>query len=211
MGQIKTRLAALLLALIMLLSGCGESTGDSPANSPSPAESGTPSKIGKAPSLAGLSGSSTVPQDELSAEEERLFARMGLEEDETRELTGEHMNEIKESVASMRAAYVAGPGGKDPLVEERDWIVYTSRISEENLSNQEAVLYRRLDNLCLSYLESSALSGVKCQFSNGNVWDVTDTVSFGDLGLSSEQAKRVAYWFKWNHPQYYFIGNGNAT
>ena len=208
MGQIKTRLAALLLALVMLLSGCGESTGESSANSPPPAESGTPSEISKEP---GLSGSSSESQDELSAEEKRLIARMGLEEAETRELTGEHMNEIKESVASMRAAYVAGPGGKDPLVEERDWSVYTSGIGEENLSNQEAVLYRRLDKLCLSYLESSALSGVKCQFSNGNVWDVTDTVSYGDLGLSSEQAKRVAYWFKWNHPQYYFIGNGSAT
>ena len=84
MGQIKTRLAALLLALVMLLSGCGESTGESSANSPPPAESGTPSEISKEP---GLSGSSSESQDELSTEEKRLIARMGLEEAETRELT----------------------------------------------------------------------------------------------------------------------------
>ena len=47
------------------------------ANSPPPAESGTPSEISKEP---GLSGSSSESQDELSTEEKRLIARMGLEE-----------------------------------------------------------------------------------------------------------------------------------
>lgn len=204
------RLMALLLALAMLLAGCGGQAEDGPAENPS--ETVTHSEtISIAP--AETPSNAPEPSEEPSPpseEDAALLARTGLAAGETRELTSDHVNEIKGSVASMRAAYVAGPGGKDPLVEERDWNVYTSRIGAEKLSNRETELYNRLNKLCLDYLKSSALSGVKCRFSDGTTWDVTDTVSFSDLGLSKNQAKNVAYWFKWNHPQYYFIENGAA-
>lgn len=212
----KPRLAALLLALVLLLAGCAAPAEEDSSAEPPP-ESGTLSGISGAPSMDGLSGGAIVSQNEppvepSGAEEDaRLLARTGLVEGETKALTGDDVNEIKGSVASMRAAYVAGPGGKDPLVEERDWSVYTSSIGAEKLSNREAEFYNRLDKLCLDYLSSSALDGVKCRFSDGTTWDVTDTVSYGDLGLSPKQARNLAYWFKWNHPQYYFLTNGTAT
>lgn len=148
-GDGLTRLLALLLALAMLLAGCGGPAEDSSAEPPS--DSGAPSETGGTASSDESSGSGSDIQDDsddseeaaVSSEDARLLARTGLAESETRDLTSEQVNEIKGSIAKMRAGYVAGHDGKDPLVEERDWSVYTSGLGAENLSNRETALYDR--------------------------------------------------------------------
>lgn len=210
------RLTALMLAL--LLTGCGGPAADAggtpgtePTESavtvtatpePSPAET-EPTET--APAETGPA--ETDPGEPLSEEELALLQRTGLAEVEETRISSEQAAQINGVVAGMRSAYVAGPGGKDPLVKERDWSVYTSSLGRENLSRREAAYYDRLDKLCLEYLSTSGLDAVKYSYSDGSVHYAAEGVRFNDLGLSQDQAVDVWVWFRYNHPQYYFLAN----
>ena len=212
------RLTALFLALTLLLAGCA-----TPAGGENPSETGTPSETAGTASEAGTlaetneiipsddpSGDTVTPQDEMdetpvSSEDADLLERMGFEEGELVEVSDEEVAAIDRAVAGMQAAYVAGPNGEDPLVKSRDWSIYTSSLGQENLSKREAEFYSRLDKMCLKYLSTSGLDGVKTRCSNGKSYYTTRSVKFSDLGLSKSQAYAVYHWFLYNHPQYYFL------
>lgn len=91
-------------------------------------------------------------EDPASEELQELLLRTGLAESESIGISGDDATQIKGAVAGMMAAYIAGPGGKDKLVNERDWSVYGSNLSKENLSRRETEFYNRLNKMCLKYL-----------------------------------------------------------
>lgn len=84
-------------------------------------------------------------------------------------------------------------------VNSRDWSKYTTSTAKARLSTAERTFYERLDEECLKYLTGTDnaryIDGV---FSTGYI-------SYGDLGLSDNEANEVEHWFKRNNPQYYFI------
>ena len=220
-GKVKwARLTALMLALALFLTGCGgpgAGAGDTPETEPGPATA-TPEP---APAVTDpaetdpadtnpveTDPAETDPTEGLSEEELALLQRTGLAEDEETVISSEQAAQINGVVAGMRSAYVAGPGGKDPLVEERDWSVYSSELAKEKLSKKEAAYYDRLDKLCREYLSTSGLDGVRYEYSDGSVYYATEGVRFNDLGLSKDQAADVYYWFRYGNPQYYFVANG---
>lgn len=196
MKRTMTRLAALLLALALLLAGCA-----------APADGGTPSDAGASSENTDQSsgGAASQPDASMTAEEARLLERTGILEGGLIEISSEEASQINQAVAGMWAAYVAGSTGEDPLVRSRDWSAYTSSLGRENLSRREAAFYDRLDKLCLKYISTSGLDGVKYDYSDGGVYYATESVKYSDLGLSKGQAKDVLTWFAYNHPQYYFL------
>lgn len=212
-----TRLTALLLTLVLLLAGCGATP---PDDGGSPSEAGTPSEISEISETRppdGSTGNTAPLQDELdvpdepdetpvSQEEQELLARMGLLEGEMIEISTEEAGSINRTVAGMETAYVAGSNGEDPLVKSRDWDIYSSSLGHESMPKREAEFCRRLDKMCLQYLSTSGLDGVKYVLNNGkDVRYATKSVQFSDLGLSKNQAWDVYHWFRYNHPQYYFL------
>lgn len=84
-------------------------------------------------------------------------------------------------------------------VDSRDWKKYTTSTAKAKLSNAERTFYERLDEECLKYLTSTN----NARYIDGNF--STDYISYGDLGLSDNDAIEVEKWFKRNNPQYYFI------
>lgn len=212
-----TRLTALLLTLALLLAGCAAAPAEAGG---SPSETGTPSEISEISGTEPSDGSTgnTVPlQDEpdgsdepdetpVSPEEQELLARVGLLEGEMVEISTEEAGSINQTVAGMETAYVAGPNGEDSLVQSRDWDIYSSSLGHESMPKREAEFCRRLDKMCLKYLSTSGLNGVKYTYNNGkDVYYATKSVPFSDLGLSKNQAYNVYTWFRYNHPQYYFL------
>ena len=214
MRQIKpvrkwTRLMALLLALAMLLAGCSSSEDSSRTAGSKPEEDteeaskddarGAEADTSEAGSLTG------EDEETLSEEDQALLDRSGLSEGEEFDLTDEDVKEIGQAVAGMNAAYVAGPGGADTLVKERDWSVYTSALAMQNLSRREAELVNRMDKMAMKYLSTSALDGVKKTYGSSKVYYATEYVSYSDLGIGDETAKALFNWFRYNYPQYYFL------
>ena len=198
-----TRLTALVLALALLLAGCAGQT-DNPANT---GASGTESS-GTEPTQTQptqTQPAQTQPTQQLSAEDQALLQRTGLLDIKAVDITDADAQQINAAVAGMRAAYVAGPGGEDPLVVDRNWSAYASSLAKENLSRREAEFYNRLDKLCLGYLSTSGLDGTQYKCSDGSLVYATEGVAYDDLGLSTSEARAVYYWFKYNHPEYYFL------
>lgn len=213
-GDGLTRLLALLLALAMLLTGCGGPAEDGSAEPP--ADSGAPSETGGTASSDASSGSGSDIQDDseetaVSPEDARLLARTGLPQSELVQISAEEAGEISRASAGMWKGYVAGPNGEDPLVESRDWSKYSSSLGQEKLSNREAEFFKRLDKMCLKYLSTSGLDGVKNADSrNKNTRYKIDGVRFGDLGLSADKVRDLLIWFTYNNPQYYFLNAWGA-
>ena len=104
----------------------------------------------------------------------------------------------------MVLAYAPGAGGEDPLVAPRDWSACTGSLGEENLSPEEAEFYDRLNKTSLKYI-STSVSCVTHYDPDGSVWHSADGVKYGDLRLSSEEVGVLYMWFRFNHPQYYFL------
>lgn len=196
-----TRLTALALALTLFLTGCAASVDGGSAGNES--QTTAPPQT-TAPASTPSEEPSAAPS--VTPEEERLLARTGLAEVEVIEISEEEGAQITRAAADMWRGYVAGPNGEDPLVESRDWSIYSSSFGQENLSKREAELFKRLDKMCLKYLSTSGLDGVKYSYDGGErVYYATDSVRYSDLGLSRDQAKNVYCWFRYNNPQYYFL------
>ena len=196
-----TRLTALILTLALLLSGCGIFAGD-PADTDAPATK--PAQTEPAQTEPAQAGTPGQPSEEKLQE---IRQRTGLLQGEVIEITDDEARQIDMVANEMLLAYAPGSGGEDSLVTPRDWSAYTSSLGEENLSPQEAEFYDRLNKVSLKYL-STSVSGVANYNMNGSVWYYsTDGVDFGDLGLSVEKATALYKWFRYNHPQYYFLSS----
>lgn len=218
------RLIALVLALALLLSGCGTPADDpggaDGSNSENPPETlsdtSTPPNDGDGESGrengeedadGESSGENSGEGDDgnlISQEDQVLLERCGLTEDVTLDISKDDATEINRASASMFAAYVAGPDGEDPIVKSRDWSIYTSPFGREKLSVQEAVFYDKLDKCCEKYLSTSAADGVKYN-RNGTIYYSLEGVDYGSSGLTGDQAGSLYFWFRFNHPQYYFL------
>lgn len=151
-----------------------------------------------------------VPAGYISVEDvEALFAALSLPvgylDGNSGEITNEDEAEISKEIVEMESAFVAADA---PQVTARDWSIYTSQLAKEGLMFEESALYERLDELCRRYMDSAALDGVAIQ---GTSSKVSDMVDFGDLNLTKEQASNLAFWFKYNNPQYYFITSSIVT
>lgn len=218
--------AVLALAMVLSLAACSTAAGQ-PSGSPEPAESVLDDQAGagtrspdEAPSRepAAEETEGAQPPDPVAAEDDgalsELIQRMGLLDAESIEISDEDAREISMTVAGMESSYLAGPGGKDPLVKERDWGIYSNDLAKESLTRREAAFYDRLEALGQKYLTTSALSGVKKTYTiDGQKVDfyATNSVKYSDLGLTDEQAVNVYHWFRYNSPQYYFLNSYTAT
>ena len=219
-----TRLAALVLALT-LLAGCAApaDSGGGAAGANETAETGGDDRSAE----TGGSGATPDPIDTdaapsdgggvsrddttLSPEEEALLTRTGFVQGGHIEISGTEADEIERAVAGRWAAYTAGPNGEDPLVKSRDWSVYASSLGQEMLSHREAEFYDRLDKLCLKYLSTSALDGIRNMGSRDeNNRYKMGGVQYSDLGLSAQKAQDILTWFTYTSPQYYFLNSWAA-
>lgn len=85
--------------------------------------------------------------------------------------------------------------------DTRDYSQYTSKYATANMTKSEIELYNRLDEIAYKYLTTDINAVYK---SNGYY---TDDILISDLGLTVNDAYNVAYWFRVNNPQYYFLSN----
>lgn len=177
----RMRLAALVLALALLLVGCAPAVDI-------PAEESTAGEFDNAALAEAESESPSIePEETSSGDAQEPSLKSDLVECEEIEISEGELREIDHKVAEMQTQYIAGPGGADSLVEERDWSVYTSELSKEKLPAKEAEFYGRLDAMCMEYLGASALSGVRIKGKNG-IFYATSSVRYSDLGLTDQQA-----------------------
>lgn len=101
--------------------------------------------------------------------------------------------------AEEYSVYSALTSSSSERVDVRDWKKYTTPTAKAKLSDAERTFYERLDEECLRYL-----TGIdNARYFNGEF--CTNYISYGDLGLSDDEAIEVEKWFKRNNPQYYFI------
>lgn len=101
--------------------------------------------------------------------------------------------------AEMHDEYTVLASSRSVQVNSRDWKKYTTPTAKARLSNAERTFYERLDAECLKYLTgTNNAEYIENEYS-------TTYISFGDLGLSNDEAIEVEKWFKRNNPQYYFI------
>lgn len=151
-----------------------------------------------------------VPAGYISIEDaQALFSALtlpvGYLDGTSEEISKEEGDEISQEALAMESSFVAADA---PQVRDRDWSVYTSQLARKDLIFEEAAFYDRLDELCRRYMDSAALDGIRRENSDSFV---SDTVRFGDLNLTKEQAVNLAFWFKYNNPQYYFISSSVGT
>ncbi len=87
-------------------------------------------------------------------------------------------------------------------IEEREWSVYSCAEAKDKLTSAEASFYDRLDKVCSDYLKNSMYEAT--EFSDKKVMK---GAKYSDLSLSAEDAANVAFWFRLNNPQYFFLNN----
>ncbi len=145
-----------------------------------------------------------VPEGYISIDDAKaLFSTItlpvGYLDGTSEEITKEVGYEVSQEVLQMEKSFVAA---ESTMVNSRDWSIYTSQMAKEGLTFEEAAFYDRLDEMCRRYMDNAALDGVRSG-SGGSL--ISDVVPFGDLNLTKDQAVSLAFWFKYNNPQYYFI------
>lgn len=86
-------------------------------------------------------------------------------------------------------------------VSTRDFTQYRSDYATANLTQNERELYNRLDDMAMRLLTSSENAEYNPKYRCYH----TEYVTFSDLSLSNDEAYTVAFWFRANNPQYYFI------
>lgn len=151
-----------------------------------------------------------VPAGYISIEDaQSLFSSItlpiGYLDGTSDQIPDEDGDRISQEILEMEESFVAADS---PVVNAREWSIYTSQLARENLTFEEAAFYGRLDELCRKYMDSAALDGIRRE-DLGRI--LTDMVSYGDLALTKDQAQATALWFKYNNPQYYFITSSVVT
>ncbi len=143
-----------------------------------------------------------VPEGYISIDDAKaLFSAMtvpvGYLDGTSQEVSDEVGYEIGREVLEMEESFVAADA---PAVNARDWSIYTSKLARSGLTFEEATLYDRYDELCRRYIDDASLNGV-----SNDGYFMSDSVPYGDLNLTKDEAVHIAHWFKYNNPQYYFI------
>lgn len=87
-------------------------------------------------------------------------------------------------------------------IEEREWTKYSCSAAKSSLTGAEATFYDRLREVCGGYLDQSMYQSA--DFSERKV---LRGAKYSDLGLSADEAANVAFWFRLNNPQYFFLDN----
>ncbi len=221
------RLAASVLALVLLPAGCARQENSKTMEDSTPSETtgaAVPVNGGKSLLWSGTSlegaWSGFIPSREPEnfagnrddaaalAKAEELLGRMGMRMGESVEISSTEAGNMEQAMASMWDAYLAGSDGEESLVKERDWSIYASSLGQEYLSPTEAEFFDRLDKLCLQYLSTSGLDAVGNPDSSGeqNRYRIGG-VKYRDLGMSSQEAMDLYTWFAYTSPQYYFLNN----
>lgn len=119
------------------------------------------------------------------------------------ELLNGSITEISEDeVKELDALFKKTSAPSDTKVETREWNVYACKSAKSNLSKTEASFYDRLGEICKDFLAKSLKD--TAEFSGKNV---LKGAKYSDLGLTSQQAADVCFWFRLNEPQYFFLDN----
>ncbi len=87
-------------------------------------------------------------------------------------------------------------------IEEREWNVYSCLSAKDNLTADEASFYDRLDEVCSEYLKNSMYEAA--EYSDKKM---LKGAKYSDLGLNASTAANIAFWFRLNNPQYFFLDN----
>lgn len=143
---------------------------------------------------------------DLSAEIEELRGMLTLPDGtlygEGDSISDEEAVKIDNLLLSQRQT-VLSDGPKSTPVKQRDWDKYASHSAKDMLTHNEAVFYDRLDKACREFFENpkSAITKASGSYFMGGV-------TYKDLNLTRDTAYNVLVWFKYNNPQYYFLGAG---
>ena len=89
-----------------------------------------------------------------------------------------------------------------------DWDCYSNDYYYSKLTQQERLLYERLDAVCGQLLGSDSLAAATYEVNrNGKKAEGRGTKMISTQGLSSDQVKTVYELFIYANPQYYFLSN----
>ena len=89
-----------------------------------------------------------------------------------------------------------------------DWDCYSNDYYYSKLTQQERLLYERMDAVCGQLLGSDSLTAAKYEINrNGKKAEGRGTKMISTQGLSSDQVKTVYELFIYANPQYYFLSN----
>lgn len=89
-----------------------------------------------------------------------------------------------------------------------DWDCYSNDYYYSKLTQQERLLYERMDAVCGQLLGSDSLAAATYEVNrNGKTAEGRGTKMIRTQGLSSDQVKTVYELFIYANPQYYFLSN----
>lgn len=89
-----------------------------------------------------------------------------------------------------------------------DWDCYSNDYYYSKLTQQERLLYERMDAVCGQLLGSDSLAAATYEVNrNGKKAEGRGTKMISTQGLSSDQVKTVYELFIYANPQYYFLSN----
>lgn len=89
-----------------------------------------------------------------------------------------------------------------------DWDCYSNDYYYSKLTQQERLLYERMDAVCGQLLGSDSLTAATYEVNrNGKKAEGRGTKMISTQGLSSDQVKTVYELFIYANPQYYFLSN----
>ena len=89
-------------------------------------------------------------------------------------------------------------------VAEHDWTVFDDEYCLSQMTESEKTYYHRLEDTSVKYIANDTLDATQPFIDYGYNQYMTEGVVYGDLGLSTDEAKTVAQWFINNNAQYYF-------
>ena len=98
-----------------------------------------------------------VPAGYISIEDaQSLFSSItlpiGYLDGTSDQIPDEDGDRISQEILEMEESFVAADS---PVVNAREWSIYTSQLARENLTFEEAAFYGRLDELCRKYMARS--------------------------------------------------------
>ena len=93
-------------------------------------------------------------------------------------------------------------------LRQYDWDCYSNDYYYSKLTQQERLLYERMDAVCGQLLGSDSLTAATYEVNrNGKKAEGRGTKMISTQGLSSDQVKTVYELFIYANPQYYFLSN----
>ena len=116
--------------------------------------------------------------------------------------------EIDQSIADKVNGKLTRQDKKIPLlslsIPQRDWTVFDDEYCLSVMTDAEKEFYHRLENTSVNYIASDTLDAVRPFIDYGYQQYMTSGTMYSDLGLSTDDAKKLTQWFINNNAQYYF-------